>query len=355
MMALAETLHRSSLLSHLDLTTLAHLLDSAVQISGDAGAPVHAGSADALVVVKGGVEVRDREGGLLATVRADGGQHQLGILHTVPNGARISLIEPSELLVVEGAVLDDALSQKHQMESVGSLEGKLYERVSALVHAKPFSDMTLDQICRSADAMEDIAAQAGDEIIRYADRGDRFYVVASGEAEVWRPDMRSGKEIKVATLGPGSCFGEEALLSGGLRNASVRMREGGRLFALRADDFNQLLAKAFVREMEPAEAKALLNTNGAVLIDCRYEDEHATWRIPGSISIPLNAIRERAAGLDQARLFLVYCRTGRRSRAAAFLLGQQGLKCSVIKGGISGWPFDCEGEPAQQLSGVPVV
>ena len=87
----------------------------------------------------------------------------------------------------------------------------------------PLDPATLDRLARS---LVDVRAAAGDEIIRKGDRGDRFYVVAEGEVEV---------EGKV--LGPGSSFGEIALLRDVPRTATVTARTDVLLRALERGDF----------------------------------------------------------------------------------------------------------------------
>jgi rhodanese-related sulfurtransferase len=57
----------------------------------------------------------------------------------------------------------------------------------------------------------------------------------------------------------------------------------------------------------------------------------------------MDEIRERARGLDRGREYIVYCRSGRRSRAAAFLMRQAGLNALSLKGGIAQWPYELEG------------
>lgn len=355
MKSVADNLHRSRLFASLDPATLAGLLEQSVQESGSAGSPVNARTADVVIVLEGGLEMRSREGRLLASLTANPAAGELGVLHAIPPGARLTLVRPSEVLIVEGSVLDAVLSQKHHADSVNSLEGSIGERVSVLIHTPPFDQMTLDQICRAAEAMVEVPVEAGQDVVRYAERGDRFYVIKKGAAEVWRMDVRNGQPVKVATLGEGASFGEEALLRGGLRNATVRMATSGVLFMLSLESFDQLLADQFVNEIDPEAAQSLLTRGQADLIDCRYDDEHDVWRIPGSKLIPLDRIREQAAELDRERQYLVYCRTGRRSRAAAFLLRQLGLKCTVIRGGIGLWPYAYEGEPVQQSPGIPPV
>jgi CRP-like cAMP-binding protein len=73
---------------------------------------------------------------------------------------------------------------------------------------------------------------AGDEILFNAgDAADAFYVVREGEIEVFSPDA-NGNRIVLERLGPGSSFGELALLDGGLRAASVRAVTPARLEVL---------------------------------------------------------------------------------------------------------------------------
>ena len=350
----AAKLSRSRLFSRLGETALVGLLENAIQLSGEAGARVGAKPADVVIVLDGGLEMKSREGRALARVNADPAAGEPGVLHAIPPGAVLTLPRRSEVLIVDGTLLDQILSQAHRDASLGTLDDAVGNRVAVLVHAQPFAQMTLDQICTCAEAMTRRNAAAGEEVIRYAGTGDFFYVLETGEAEVWRPDPRTGALVKVATLSPGASFGEEALLRGGLRNATVRMSKPGSLLCLSVADFDRLLAAHFVHEIEPGAAQAMLSRRQAGLIDCRYGDENEVWRIPGSQLIPLDELRGRALQLDKGRTWIVYCRTGSRSRAATFLLRQLGLTAMCLRGGIAAWPYAHEGEPEAE-SGVPPV
>lgn len=354
MSPIAQKLKSTALFARLGEPALAGLIENAVQVSGEAGSRIAARPADVVIVLDGGVEMKSREGKLLARVNADRASGEPGVLHAVPSGAQLAMTRKSDALIVDGAVLDDILSQTHQTESVGSLDDNLGSRVASLIHSQPFTQMTLDQICRCADVMTRRAVLAGEDIVRYAGTGDCFYVIEQGEAEVWRPDPRNGNLTKVATLSAGATFGEEALLRGGLRNATVRMSKPGSLLCLAASDFDQLLASHFVHEIAPDAAQNLLARRQADLIDCRYQDENAVWRIPGSRLIPLDQMRNKGLQLDKSRSYVVYCRTGKRSRAAAFLLRQLGLTAMALRGGIADWPYAFEGERDNE-PGVPSI
>ena len=172
-----------------------------------------------------------------------------------------------------------------------------------------------------------------------AGTGDYFYVIESGQAEV----VRSGSAV--ARLVSGAVFGEEALLQESPRNATVRMVSDGRLLRLAKDDFDRLLKAELVSVIKPDRLRRQLEQNAAELIDCRNEEEWELWRLPRARLMPLDQLRERARGLDPARTYVVYCRTGRRSVAAAFLLRQLGLEAHALEGGIAAWPYEIEGTP----------
>jgi MFS family permease len=67
---------------------------------------------------------------------------------------------------------------------------------------------------------------AGEAVFRQGDRGDRFYVIADGEAEV----IGDGRLIR--TMGPGEGFGEIALLHTTVRTTTVCARTPLRLHTL---------------------------------------------------------------------------------------------------------------------------
>ena len=83
----------------------------------------------------------------------------------------------------------------------------------------------LDQ--RSLDAIANAAVeqtyQPGEYIMRQGDTGVGAFIVRSGKVEVLQE--RDGKEVMLATLGPGDVVGEMALLDEFPRSASVRAKE----------------------------------------------------------------------------------------------------------------------------------
>ena len=78
--------------------------------------------------------------------------------------------------------------------------------------------------------------EAGDDVFRQGDVGDRFYVIADGEADV----VRDG--CLVRTMRSGDAFGEIALLRSTTRTTTVRARTPLRLYALDGRDFVSVIS-----------------------------------------------------------------------------------------------------------------
>lgn len=73
------------------------------------------------------------------------------------------------------------------------------------------------------------------------------------------------------------------------------------------------------------------------LLDVRSEEEHAKGFIPGSLFIPVNALRERMPELPRDRELVVYCQSGLRSYIAARMLEQHGFKVRNLSGAWRTW------------------
>jgi len=94
------------------------------------------------------------------------------------------------------------------------------------------------------------------------------------------------------------------------------------------------------RTVSHAEALALLDADGAVMLDVRTPGEHeGLGHIPGSWLVPLDLVVSAAAVLPgDGRPVLVYCEHGVRSVAASRLLAQAGVaEVLNLSGGMAAW------------------
>jgi rhodanese-related sulfurtransferase len=174
--------------------------------------------------------------------------------------------------------------------------------------------------------------EAGQTIITQGQDGDYYYLIHQGTAVVSRVQDRSKPPVELAEISVGEAFGEEALASDTKRNATVKMKTDGQLLRLKKEDFVELLKTPVVNMVSMAEAMQRV-ANGAVWMDVRFESEFKYHHIEGAINAPIHEIRNKIDWIDQDKEYIVYCQTGRRSSAAAFILAQFGIKAMVLEGG----------------------
>ena len=109
-----------------------------------------------------------------------------------------------------------------------------------LKQASPFATLDGERLRRLASRLERLSVPAGDPIVRQGEAGDACYLLRDGSVEILAR-KEGGEERNLATLGPGSLFGEAALLTDAPRNATVRALEPCELLALRRDDLLEVL------------------------------------------------------------------------------------------------------------------
>ena len=206
--------------------------------------------------------------------------------------------------------------------------------MTSILQSKAFLQVPPGNIQAMFMRIQEVAAKAGDVIIKQGDDGDYYYVIKSGECKVTRTS-KTGSELTLATLKGGDAFGEEALLSDAKRNANIVMATDGILMRLSKEDFNELLKDPMLTWVTREEADDMVK-NGAVWLDVRLDSEHKHNGLEGSINIPLFMLRLKVATLSEYKKYILYCDTGRRSAAAAFLLSERGLDAACLKDGIMG-------------------
>ena len=225
-------------------------------------------------------------------------------------------------------------------EIAGSLDGEEDREWLLLALECPvLRTLPLEVVYQLVSQMEHREVHAGDEVIHENDDGSDFYLIAQGSAEVWRRGEFGGELRRVATLEVGDGFGEEALVTGARRNATVRMIEDGVLAVIGCGDFNELVLKPNISEVMPEVALAMMS-DGYQLLDVRYGEEFEDCYLQGALLYPLNELHERIGELSGDGKYLIYCSNGLRSRVAALMLSQRGISASVIAGGVRAWPYD---------------
>jgi len=202
------------------------------------------------------------------------------------------------------------------------LQSNLFYKVSPLNLQKIFSFMS------------PVSVKQGQKIITQGDAGDCCFFIREGVASVTRVVEGKAKPVMLAELSVGQCLGEDALLHEATRNASVTMASDGLLMKMDKRDFLQLLREPVVDTLTLSDLDMVLQT-GAVLLDVRTEQEYEYEHLAGALCMPLDLLRVKSRLLDSYKMYVTYCDSDRRSRAAAHLLEQQGIRARALLGGLA--------------------
>jgi CRP-like cAMP-binding protein len=181
--------------------------------------------------------------------------------------------------------------------------------------------------------MQRISMTAGETVIRQGEDGDYFYVIVDGRCAVSRETPLNREGIRLAELGRGETFGEEALISGARRNATVTMLTDGALMRLGKEDFNTLLEEPMLQWVDMPRAQQIV-AGGGTWLDVRLPSEYEHWHLERALNVPLYFVRLKLKSLDPAVPYVVVCDNGRRSSAAAYVLSERGFEAYVLRGGI---------------------
>ncbi len=237
---------------------------------------------------------------------------------------------PSDLL--DRLLTWDQVTGEYEVTELAGAEDAQW--IMQVLRNRAFQLLPASNINQLFERLEPVALKAGEVVIKQGDVGDYFYIIKEGRCRVSRKAEKSGQLAVLGELAEGDSFGEEALLSGAPRNAAIVMATDGVVMRLSKQDFEELLQAPLVRWVNASEVKTMVK-NGAGLVDVRLEDEHRHGAIKGSINVPLYLLRLKAGSLDPERSYVLYCETGNRSSAAAFLLSERGFDVYVLQGGLA--------------------
>lgn len=112
------------------------------------------------------------------------------------------------------------------------------KRSSTLKQIPMFDCLNPHELDELDDLFREISFPKGETVCREGEKGDSFFVIVSGELEVW-----GGAEERRVTnrLGSGDFFGEITLLLGGTRTATVTVAREARLLELDRQHFETFL------------------------------------------------------------------------------------------------------------------
>jgi CRP-like cAMP-binding protein len=287
-------------------------------------------------VLDGEVALSSKKTGASRQVRAGSDEAHYPLANLKPRQYAATTRTAARILQVDSELLDKLLT----WDQVTGIEVTEFEGDAAdaawmrrLLESPALLRLPAASLQQLFARFEEVPMKAGQIVIRQGDKGDYYYVIKQGRCRVVQKPGGEQKMVALADLAEGDGFGEEALLSDAPRNATIAALADGTLMRLAKNDFIKLLKEPLLERISEAEAGARVAA-GAGLIDVRLESEHRRASLKGSINIPLAQLRDKAGSLDRKRRYVVYCDTGRRSAAAAYLLAARGFEVAVLRDGI---------------------
>jgi CRP-like cAMP-binding protein len=194
-------------------------------------------------------------------------------------------------------------------------------------------------------SLRDVSFNKGETIVEQNGTGDYYYLIKSGQCQVSRKPSPNAKEVKLAQLGRGDTFGEDALLSDVPRNVTITALTDVVLMRLDKQQFVELIKEPSLKFVDYQEMQKALK-HGANLLDVRTVDEYEVRHLKNSTNVPFFSLRVYIKSLNRDKPVIVVCSNGKTSEAAAFLLLRNKFDAMILKGGMEGLQRNPKNESA---------
>jgi len=289
-------------------------------------------------LISGLVEIRNGEK-TIAMIQGGSPEAKNPLYAGTPRPATARAVDEITYLAIDSELLDVIITWD-QTGSYEVTELKAQEQnagddwMTTLLQTKAFHRIPPANIQAIFMRMQRVPYRSGEVVIKQGDEGDYFYVLVNGKCVVTRETPLNKEGIKLAELGVGDSFGEEALIAEAKRNATVTMQTDGIVMRLNKEDFRELMNEPLLQWLNYEEAREVV-ARGGKWLDVRLPSEHQNLCIEDSLNIPLYFIRLKLSALNPSVPYVVYCDTGRRSSAAAYIMVERGFDAYVLRGGLA--------------------
>ena len=93
----------------------------------------------------------------------------------------------------------------------------------------------------------------------------------------------------------------------------------------------------------------LLMEGKAQLIDIRFHEEYAAWKVGSSVNIPINELPARINEIDKDKIVVTACPHKDRAIIAMVYLRSQGIKAKYLTDGLIGLAEHLRGDDAEEF------
>jgi CRP-like cAMP-binding protein len=184
-------------------------------------------------------------------------------------------------------------------------------------------------------SLELVHFQKGEIVLEQGGTGDYYYLIKQGQCLLTRRPSPNAKEIKLAQLGNGETFGEDALLSGAPRNVTITALTDLSLLRLDKNRFVSLIKEPSLKFVDYDGMQEAVK-KGAILLDVSSPDDYENRHLDGSINAPFFSLRVQLKTLSLKQSVVVVCQDGKTSEAAAFILLKHKIDAVILRGGMEG-------------------
>jgi len=275
--------------------------------------------------------------GKVQLIEAGSGAANNPISNQVPRVSTAKSHTEISVLIIDRSLLQLLLDHNDGGVVVGDLDDDDDEDwMSRFLQSNAFLQLPAANIQSLMMSLQEQPLKMGETVIQEnSPNDDKFYIIQEGSCLVTKTNQTTGKEITLAQLNYGTGFGEEALITGGVRGASVSMKTDGIIMTLEKKDFLSLLVAPLIHRISNDELNELISNDEYQLIDVRNENEFSQGHLENTEkNIPISLIRSQLETLDVEKHYIIYSNHENRSSAAAFLFIQQGFECSILTDGI---------------------
>lgn len=222
-----------------------------------------------------------------------------------PGSRTITTVEPSTLMYV------DWEQARFLEEIAGALRSPPDEGWQERFLLSPMMRRTCPSEWRSIlSELELRSLIRGQRVIEEGSAADGCFVLRTGHAVV-----HAGRHT-FAYLMPGDFFGEDALVTGRVRNASVTMIEAGSVLRMPEEMFRRMVLEPVVSRVRAAGRGVLVNAG--------------VNRIEGTVQVSLRWLRQQLRRLDRSRPHYVVGGGDEERSLAALILIQAGFDAAAV-------------------------
>ncbi|MCU7834039.1 MAG: cyclic nucleotide-binding domain-containing protein, partial [gamma proteobacterium symbiont of Taylorina sp.] len=289
-----------------------------------------------IYLLSGTIELKQADGNIiLIEAGTDSAKH--AVSNIIPRLASAQTKTEISILIIDRDLLDLLLNWNNSSSiEVSDLNEDDEDWMTRFLQSNAFLQLPPANIQALMMRLHEEPLTQGDVIIKENSlTDDKFYIIQQGICIVTKTNPVNEKEVTLAHLHQGDSFGEEALITGGFRGASVTMQTDGVILTLDKKDFIELLVSPLIHRIKMKNLDNLLLDEQYELIDVRNENEYAANKLNNAqYNIPVNLIRSQLETLNIEKHYIIYSNHENRSSAGAFLFIQQGYECSILEEGL---------------------